>query len=65
MTLPKPQMKKETILARYSSGERDFTRIELREAELIKLNLSDADFTAADLRQARLILHVLFSIEQI
>ncbi|MEO0849204.1 MAG: hypothetical protein AAFY50_22660 [Cyanobacteria bacterium J06648_1] len=52
MTLSNTQMKKEAILARYSSGERNFARIELREIELVKSNLSDVDLTAADLRQS-------------
>lgn len=45
-------MQVEEILKRYAAGERNFQRIDLREAELIKVNLSTADLTKADLRQA-------------
>ncbi len=31
----------ETILTRYAAGERSFPRINLQEAELIKVNLSN------------------------
>lgn len=47
-------METETILTGYAVGERQFSRINLQEAELIKVNLSNVDLTAADLRQARL-----------
>jgi uncharacterized protein YjbI with pentapeptide repeats len=47
-------MKTEQFLQRYSAGERAFPQIDLREAELVKVNLSKVDLTAADLRQSRL-----------
>ncbi|MGD1920454.1 MAG: pentapeptide repeat-containing protein, partial [Pleurocapsa sp.] len=47
-------MATETILKRYLAGERNFSQINLREAELVKVNLSNINLTAADLREARL-----------
>jgi uncharacterized protein YjbI with pentapeptide repeats len=42
------------ILKRYIQGERSFPKVDLREAELIDVNLSLVDFSQADLRCSRL-----------
>jgi uncharacterized protein YjbI with pentapeptide repeats len=38
----------------YATGERNFQRINLQDAELTNANLEGVDFSYADLRQTRL-----------